>query len=164
MKTTHKIIFVLFLNFWFSMHLIGQSYETALGIRFNEPSGIGVTFQYAPFREQRISFESIVLSDFNKYSRLSLLAEEHRRFLGKRVNFYYGLGPQYAFNQNFGNSFGVALAIGFEVTFFGLNASWDYLPVYNLTGGNQKLNHTTGISIRRVLSKHKKNWKFWEKW
>jgi len=154
-----------------SASLSAQSYTTALGVRFGQ--GFGMTLQqvFAP----GWTVEGILTRRKKEgLTHYTLLAEHHRKILGRRLNFYYGAGIQGGSYDPleatiYENPFGLAGVFGLEFTIKRLNISFDFQPEYNLTGGRQEFTSDASLSLRYVLikrikiKKNKGNWKFWEK-
>jgi len=76
----------------------GQSYVTALGLRAG--TELGVTMQQRLFRTNTL--EGIATT--NRYRwQVQTLLEHHKRFIGKRFNYYIGIGPHYGNEKGYGN-------------------------------------------------------------
>lgn len=152
--------------FFMANSLAAQRYRTAAGLRVGDP--FGLTFQQVLWGQNTL--EAILThKPKQNESSFTLLFENHRKILFKRLNYYVGAGPHIGWiddREGFDNPWGVTFIGGFE---FGLKRtvlSWDYKPAVNLSGGRSTIYHHTGISIRYIIVKKKKkkiNWKFWQK-
>ena len=159
--------------------LSAQRYTTAIGARLGE--GIGLSIQQVVFPQWTI--EGILTRRRKEQlTHYALLAEHHRKLLGKRLNFYLGAGIQGGnydteLAEVLDSPFGGVAVVGLEFTVKRLNISADFQPEVNFQGGPAVLTSTSAISLRYVVFKHIKkkkdkkkgkkkggfNWKFWEK-
>lgn len=148
-----RILFCLFL----ACSLLGhrgwaQTYRTAAGVRFGTEIGLSI--------QQRLwetgTIEGIVTSNKNRWQAQALV-QYHRRVIGRRINSYFGVGPHYGELINGGSYAGITPIFGFEMTFFGLNLSYDYKPSFNVFHGSALLYHDTGLTVRVILLKQKRN-------
>jgi len=166
-----KILLAIIVSLGF-LSANSQNYTTALGARFG--GGLGMTLRQvvAPgwSVEGILSYKRAALS-----TNYALLAQHHRKLLGRRLNFYFGAGIQGASFEILEpdspkNPFGIAGVVGLDFTIKRLNLSFDFQPHYNLKGGTRDFTSSSGLSLRYVLIKrikpkkrNKGNWKFWEK-
>jgi hypothetical protein len=147
MKKTLVLIVVL-LSF---MAASAQTYFTAAGLRAG--TELGLTIQQKIWRTG--SLEAIVTTNRSRW-QMQALVEHHRRFLGRRLNYYIGIGPHFGEEKGFGHYYGITPITGIEFTFAGLTMSWDYKPSLNLAGTDALIFHDSGFSIRMVLIKERK--------
>ncbi|MEX2591273.1 MAG: hypothetical protein WD426_00775 [Anditalea sp.] len=148
--------------------LWGQSYGTALGLRFGNQSThrtIGLTGQHRVMKG--LTLEGIVQSDFNNNTTVHALLQKHHRLITKRFNYYYGTGISFGTEESiqknpvsreitttYGNTtLGMDLILGVEITLLKANISIDYKPNINITGRNPWYGGQVGISARSVLVK-----------
>ncbi len=155
-----------------------QRYNTALGIRLGTDWGITVQQRIA----EHTTIEGIVQAGFKRSEAMvTLLAEQHFPFIGRRFNTYFGAGPHFGwrtddpgspeFGESYKNPAGVSFIGGIELNLFRLNLSWDMKPAINLVGGVKSVYFQTGVSLRYIMIKFDKpkkrrkgfNWRFWEK-
>jgi hypothetical protein len=130
----------------------GQTYFTAFGLRAG--TELGFTLQQKIWSTGTL--EAIVTTNKTRWQCQGIV-QYHKRFIGRRFNTYMGIGPHYGEVME-GSSFaGITPIIGFEVTAFGLNFSYDYKPSFNIFHGEDFLYHDSALSIRMVLIKEKKN-------
>ncbi len=147
-----------------------QAYTTAVGARFGKGLGLTVSQVFAP----GWTLEGILSHRRGENAtHYALLAEHHRKLLGRRLNFYFGAGIQGASLDQLepnspDNPFGIAAVVGLDFTIRRLNISFDFQPHYNLKGGFRDFTSDSALSLRYVLikrikkKKNKVNWKFWE--
>jgi hypothetical protein len=141
-----KIVLILAIGFSSPYIANGQAYITSGGIRFG--TELGLTIQ------QKIpgtnTIEGIVTT--NKYRwQVQGLFEHHRRLLGKRLNYYYGIGPHWGDEKAYGKYFGITPVTGVEFTIAKLTISYDYKPSFNIKGGSSFIFHDSGLSVRAVI-------------
>lgn len=127
-----------------------QSYRTAAGLRVG--SEVGFTIQQRLWKTGTV--EGILTTNKNRW-QMQGLVEYHRRIIGKRINSYIGVGPHYGELHDGGSYAGITPIFGFEITFFGLNFSYDYKPSFNVFHGKQALYHDNGLSVRVIIIKQK---------
>lgn len=131
-----------------------QSYLTTFGIRAG--SDYGITLQQRVFKS-KLTLEGILQTSKYKYSGTVML-QQHRRMIGKRINFYYGIGGHTGNDKAFGKFYGITPIVGAELTLARLNFSIDYKPAINIVG-HDWAHHDSAFSIRYVLIKQpKKEW------
>ncbi len=135
-----------------------QTYNTTLGVRLDK--WMGVTVQQNVF-SSNITLEAIAQTNFNDSYLVTGLLEQHHNLLGKRLNYYYGIGPHMLWEPRTPTGKGISFVIGAEITLLGLNVSWDWKPVYNIVGGSKQLMHGTALSIRKVILKRNKRNRGW---
>jgi hypothetical protein len=145
---------------------IAQSYVTTLGLRLgngNAHRQVGLTFQQK--LAGSLTLEGVIQTDFRDNHTVHALLERHRPLIGKRVNWYYGaglsLGSEESWRKDpetrikeftYGNkTVSADLIGGVELTFAGLNVSWDVKPNFNLTGRSNWMTLQTAISVRSVI-------------
>jgi len=172
--TMKKLFLAIGLSLFFMLpNLSAQSYTTALGVRFGQGMGMSLQQVFAP----GWTVEGILSRRKGQgLTHYTLLAENHRKLLGRRLNFYYGAGIQggsYDFEEGsqVEDPFGIAGVVGLEFTIRRLNFSFDFQPEYNISGGRQAFSSDASLSLRYVLIKRIKmkkkkkglNLKFWEK-
>ncbi|MBK8848471.1 MAG: hypothetical protein IPO27_18785 [Bacteroidetes bacterium] len=132
-----------------------QSYLTTFGIRAG--SDYGITLQQRIFKS-KLTLEGILQTSKYKYSATVML-QQHRRMIGKRINFYYGIGGHTGNDKAFGKFYGISPIVGAELTLARLNFSIDYKPAINIVG-HDWAHHDSAFSIRYVLIKQpKKEWR-----
>ncbi|MBC7449039.1 MAG: hypothetical protein H7330_13375 [Hymenobacteraceae bacterium] len=132
-----------------------QKYRTAIGVRLARPD-VGVTIT------QRLAEHTtleVLGSAANNDLTLTVLGRQHTGILGHALNLYGGLGPHIGNTQDRGNYIGGTLALGVEwkIPIFPLVVSYDWMP--SLSSGNRekRFNNSTGLSLRFVLFKEKKD-------
>lgn len=155
-----------------STFAFGQAYTTAVGARFGKGLGLTLSQVFAP----GWTVEGILSHRRGENAtHYALLAEHHRKLLGRRLNFYFGAGIQGASLDQLepnspDNPFGVAAIVGLDFTIRRLNISFDFQPHYNVKGGFRDFSSDSALSLRYVIikrikkKKKKKDWKFWENW
>jgi len=160
--------FILFTVSWVQ----SQAYTTAVGVRFGKGFGMTLNQVFAPGWTMEGIISHRRTSNSTHYV---LLAEHHRKLLGRRLNFYLGGGIQGASFDHLDpdspdNPFGLAAVVGIDFTIRRLNFSFDFQPHYNLKGGFRDFSSDSALSLRYVIIKRIKrkkkkniNWKFWEK-
>jgi hypothetical protein len=143
-----KLRTIVFVLLWLLLpgFIFGQAYITSGGVRMG--TELGLTIQ------QKIpgtnTIEGIITT--NKYRwQIQGLFEHHRRLIGKRLNYYYGIGPHWGDEKAYGKYFGITPISGVEFTIAKLTISYDYKPSINIKGGSSFIFHDSGLSIRAVL-------------
>lgn len=143
-----------------------QRYRTAAGVRMG--TGFGFTVQQKIGKQSTI--EGIFQVPFRSTDEtmITLLYEEHKKLLGKRLNFYYGAGfhKGWAITSEIPDPMGISLIGGIELSFDRLNVSLDYKPAINTFSGDRFFESHSAMSLRYIFVKQKKkkvNWKFWKK-
>lgn len=168
-----KKLAFFFLLFGFANFLLGQSYNTAAGIRLGSEFGITANQRIA----KRITVEGILQKGITKNeTALTLLIKKHVPVLSRRLNFYIGAGVHKGWISDekilYNNPIGITGIGGAEITIRKLNASFDFKPAFNVTGGTQKVYSQAALSVRYVFVKREsatkkffkeKKWKFWKK-
>jgi hypothetical protein len=134
-----------------STRLNAQTYFTSVGLRAG--TELGITWQQKLWKTGTL--ETIVTTNRSRWQAQSLV-EYHRRFLGRRLNYYIGIGPHFGEEKGAGNYYGFTPITGVEMTLAGLTLSWDYKPSFNLAGTDAFIFHDSGFSIRMVLIKQRK--------
>lgn len=133
-----------------------QKYRTAVGLRLARPDlGITVTQRLA----ERTTLE-VLGSAVDNDLTLTVLGRQHKGFfLGHALNVYAGLGPHLGNTQNRGTYVGGTLALGIEwkIPIFPLVVSYDWLPSISTANRDKRFTNSTGISLRFVLFKEKKD-------
>jgi hypothetical protein len=141
-----RFLVVVALAFSAPSFMDAQAYITSGGIRLG--TELGLTIQ------QKIpgtnTIEGIVTT--NKYRwQIQGLFEHHRRLIGKRLNYYYGIGPHWGSEKAYGKYFGITPITGLEFTIAKLTISYDYKPSFNIIGGSSFIFHDSGLSVRAVI-------------
>lgn len=168
-----KNLILLFFAICFSTFLVGQSYNTAGGVRVGTEYGLTFKQRIA----KKITLEGIIQKGtVRNETAVTLLAEKHFPVLSRRINFYLGAGVHKGWinNENilYDDPVGITGIGGIELTIRRLNFSFDYKPAYNVSGGIDNLYSQTGVSLRYVFVKRKSKtkkfiedgkWKVWKK-
>lgn len=128
-----------------------QTYFTSAGLRAG--TELGLTVQQRIWRTGTI--EMIATTNRSRW-QLQALCEYHRRFIGRRINYYIGIGPHFGEEKGEGQYYGITPITGLEFTIAGLTLSWDYKPSFNLAGTDALIFHDSGLSIRMVIFKERK--------
>lgn len=128
-----------------------QTYFTSAGLRAG--TELGLTVQQKLWRTGTL--EAIATTNRSRW-QIQALVEHHRRFLGRRMNYYIGIGPHFGEEKNIGHYYGITPITGVELTFGGLTFSWDYKPSFNIAGTDSFIFHDSGFSVRMVLIKERK--------
>ncbi|NNE28732.1 MAG: hypothetical protein HKN16_03810 [Saprospiraceae bacterium] len=155
MKAYKSLILFVALMLAIPFSSTAQSYTTAVGVRLG--TGIGLSVQQVVFPQWTL--EGVLQKRAGEYStHYALLAEHHRKLIGKRLNFYLGAGIQGGilegrFEEPVENPIGIAGVGGLEFTLKRFNISVDFMPELNVRGGAQTFRSTTGVSVRYVLIK-----------
>lgn len=132
-----------------------QKYRTAVGLRLARPDlGITVTQRLA----ERTTLE-VLGSAANNDLTLTVLGRQHTGLLGHALNLYAGVGPHLGDTQNRGTYVGGTLALGIEwkIPIFPLVISYDWMPSISSNNREKRFNNSTGVSVRYVLFKEKKD-------
>ena len=138
--------------FLWAMQSNAQTYFTAFGLRAG--TELGFTLQQKAWKTGTV--EAIVTTNRFRW-QMQGIVEYHRRFIGRRFNVYMGMGPHYGEIIGGGSYAGITPIVGMEITAFGLNFSYDYKPSFNVFHGQDVIYHDSGLSIRLILIKEKKN-------
>ncbi|MFT5168853.1 MAG: hypothetical protein ACI8P3_004098 [Saprospiraceae bacterium] len=143
-----------------------QRYRTAAGVRLGSNFGFSVQQKVFKYTTLEAIFQVPLRSTDN--AQITILYEEHRKLLGKRLNFYYGAGVHkgWAAGSENPDPSGVSLIAGIEMSLDRLNISMDYKPAINAFSGDRFLESQSALTLRYIFVKQKKkkrNWKFWKK-
>ncbi|MFN0031899.1 MAG: hypothetical protein ACKVOR_07055 [Flavobacteriales bacterium] len=129
-----------------------QTYFLSAGLRAG--TELGLTVQQKLWKQGTL--ESIITTNRDRW-QLQGLVEYHRKFIGRRFNYYLGLGPHIGQERGVASIYyGFTPITGVEVTLAGITFSWDYKPSINLGGTDAFVFHDSGLSIRMVLVKERK--------
>lgn len=143
-----RFLYSLFLIAISLEQLPAQSYVTAAGLRAG--TELGITVQQRMYKTTTLE----AIATTNRYRwQVQTLYEYHRKFLGKRFNYYIGIGPHFGNEKGYGNYWGITPITGVEATLAGLCISWDYKPSLNMGGGSSLFFHDSGLSLRYVFIK-----------
>ena len=138
--------------------LLGQSYNTALGLRWGD--GIGIT------AKQRILKRTTLEGIFYQHQKsdqtvAGLMMDHHMPVLTRRLNIYAGGGLGWVSVEKADNAYvsynAVMINAGLEFTIARLNLSWDIVPVIPISQQEESLTTMTAFSLRYVLVKKSKN-------
>lgn len=147
-----------------------QSYKTAAGIRVD--NGLNLTVkQYLTdgWVAEGLLHTSVGSRDLG----VTLLAEKHHRILFRGVNFYYGMGAHYYWQNELArreptyaeNVYGMSFIGGAEISLGRVNVSIDWKPELHLNSGGFDWNGSA-ISVRYILAKRERktvrDWKIWD--
>lgn len=149
-----------------SLLSFSQKYRTAAGIRLG--NSFGLTAQQKIGKQATIEGIFQVPLRANDDAKLTFLYEEHRKLIGKRLNFYFGAGVHkgWAASKEDPDPAGVSLIAGAEISLGNLVISTDYKPSINALSGVRFYESESAVSLRYIFVKPKKkkiNWKFWQK-
>ena len=138
--------------------LNGQTYNTALGLRWGD--GIGITARQRVLK--KTSFEGIFYQHHKSEKTIGgIMLDHHMPVLSKRLNLYAGGGIGRVFmerEENVKTSYNAVMVnAGLEFTIARLNLSWDFMPVIPVSADEQDLTTLTAFSLRYVLIKKSKN-------
>ncbi len=152
----NKYLFFGFLLF-LSSHVIGQGYNTAIGVRLGDDLGFTV--------QQRIANRTTIEGLFyggrsNPDTYANVLAQRHFSLLSKKLNAYVGLGLgshwQYVNEEFEDQQFTIPGVIGLEATFGRLNLSGDVMPHLILNNNDERsYKSIANVSLRIVIVKRK---------
>lgn len=144
----------------------GQSYFTAGGLRLGTDWGLTIQQRVA----KKTTVEFILQSSlFREEAMMTLLAEQHTPLISRRFNLYVGGGLHKGWNTatplygtvdqpKYRDPFGITFIGGAEVSIGKLNASYDFKPVINISGGERFFYSQSGVSLRYIIAKKP----FWE--
>ncbi|MBC5993938.1 hypothetical protein [Pontibacter cellulosilyticus] len=135
-----------------------QKYRTALGPRF-ESDKFGISLQQK--LHEKGTIEGIVTVGSNEYSGTALY-EWHFPLLGKRFNYYVGAGAHIGNLKDSGVFTGADAILGIEYKVNGLPIllSADLKPAVHINHADW-VDLASGVSVRYVLVKEKKEKKSW---
>ena len=131
-----------------------QKYRTAVGVRLARPDlGLSITQRLA----ERTTLEVLGSAAANDLT-LTVLGRQHTGLLGHALNLYVGAGPHLGNTQRRGTYAGGTLVLGVEwkIPIFPLVVAYDWMPAVSSGHREKRFNNSTGISIRYVLFKEKK--------
>ncbi len=143
----------------FFMQLSAQGYDTAFGLRLGTEWGITLQQRLA----KRITVEGIIQSGIRRdETTITGLIERHYPLGPRNINVYLGGGLHKGWVRSNGtdpapyeNPFGITGIAGAEISIGRINASWDFKPAINVTGGEQAVYAQTAVSVRYVINKRK---------
>lgn len=149
-----------------SSSIYAQKYRTAAGIRMG--NAFGLTAKQKIGKQTTLEGIFQVPMRASDDAKLTLLYEQHRKLIGKRLNFYFGAGMHkgWAASKDDPDPAGVSLIAGAEISLGRLVLSADYKPSINAISGVRFYEGESGLSLRYIFVKPKKkkiNWKFWKK-
>ena len=138
--------------------LFGQSYNTALGMRWGD--GIGITGRQRVLK--RTSLEGIFYQHHKSDQTIAgLMIDHHMPVLTRRLNIYAGGGLGWVSTEKEDNSSAsnnaVIINAGLEFTIARLNLSWDFVPVIPVSQQETSMTTMTAFSLRYVLIRKSKN-------
>ena len=139
----------------FVLPAAAQKYRTAVGLRLARPDlGITITQRLA----ERTTLE-VLGSAANNDLTLNVLGRQHTGLLGHALNLYAGVGPHLGSTHHRGTYGGGTLALGIEwkIPIFPIVVAYDWMPSISTANREKRFNNSTGISIRYVLFKEKKD-------
>ncbi|WP_154856050.1 hypothetical protein [Cyclobacterium xiamenense] len=165
-KTVFIALFLLLIEGTFPGISFGQSYGTALGLRFgnnNSYRTLGLSLQQ--LIAKGLTVEAILQSDLDVNTTVHAVVQKHRPLLSRRFNYYYGGGISLGIGESrervpetrqliatYGNpSLGLDFIAGVEMTLMGITFSVDYKPNLNLVGRQPWYVGQVGISLRSVV-------------
>jgi hypothetical protein len=148
---TIRCIFILLVCTSSLGSCVAQTYRTAVGLRVG--TEIGLTVQQKLWKTGTV--EAILTSNKERWQSQALV-QYHSRLIGRRINSYVGIGPHYGESNLDGSYAGVTPIVGFEMTLFGLNVSYDYKPSINIFHGSRFIYHDSGLSVRFILIKQRR--------
>ena len=153
-----KILFTLLIVAGTVMPSIAQKYRTALGPRI-ESDKFGLSVQQK--LHEKGTIEGILAIGSNEYSGTALY-EWHFPLLGKRFNYYAGAGAHIGNLKDNGVFTGADVILGIEYKVNGLPIllSADIKPAVHINHTDW-VNLSSGVSVRYVLIKEKKEKKSW---
>ena len=149
-----------------SVNSSAQSYALVAGLRMGNGPDVrtfGVTAAYRIF--ERTTIEGIAQSNFDDVHTAHLLIREHRPFITKRLNIYFGAGlsaglERSRFQDEANNivgyairneTMGVDLLAGIELTMLKYAVCLDIKPNFNMVGREPLIENQVGISVRPVI-------------
>lgn len=154
----HALLIIILFN----CSALSQRYDSALGLRVGNKSGI--TYQQRV--SNRYTIETKLLTDLNEYTELAISGEYHGRVLWqKRLNWYAGGGFHMGNNKKDGFTLGPHILLGAEMTVDRYNFSVDYLFMNYMLESSDPYQHYFGLSLRYILKKRKRkrlNLRFWQ--
>lgn len=159
MKSLLQISLLLCCLFFISS-IFAQGYKTAGGIRLGTEYGITIKQRILDKSAIEGILQKSVLND--KTTMLTVLWEEHRKIIFKKINYYYGAGPHIGFwksTDNEGNEInkktvGATAIIGAEITLGRFNISYDFKPAIHLANADRVFNSQTAVSLRYVIKEN----------
>ncbi len=182
MKKTSILAFALLA----SLPIFAQQYMTAGGLRIGTDWGLTIQQRIA----KNTTVEGIFQSSLQREEvMVTGLIEQHYPLIIRNLNLYFGAGLHKGFvtadlvaaDEAYDDPFGISFVGGAELTIGRLNFSYDFKPVFNISGGEKTFYSQTGVSVRYVflnnkvykdLTKDKRKrerqekmdkWKFWKK-
>jgi len=155
-----KVLIILLSSLFTTSVAVSQSYNTAAGIRIGSDFGITVAQRIAKRNTVELIYEDGL---FEGNRNIDLLLKHHLPLISKSFNFYTGLGIGYASGFNAGSdlrvgSLSVPAMLGAEITLGRFNIGADFQPTLLFKKiDDQRLVRSSGVSLRYVLIKRKKN-------
>lgn len=135
-------------------------YITAGGVCIG--NNMGLTLQQRVWK--KVTVESVFETNLRGDSRFSATLQRHYNIIFKGFNYYFGAGihrgwEQVAYlNDDIDHAWGASGIVGMELMLGrSLLFSFHYRPGINITGGQQISYHQSGLSIRQVFVKDKRN-------
>jgi hypothetical protein len=159
-----RLIPAFFLCFTVSAVLHAQSYKTAVGLRVD--NGINITAQqhlFGKWTAEGIIHTSLRSDDVG----LTLLGERHHKILFRGLNFYYGAGPHYYWQNGSSregdevseNVYGLSLIGGAEISLGRINIAVDVKPELHLNGDEDVRAfdwNGAAVSVRYIIIKRER--------
>lgn len=147
-----RLFFALCLSLLVTSQISAQTYNTAIGIRFDD----GVNITAKQFLTGKDYLELMVHAPvFSNDIGFTALWERHRKVLTRNTSFYYGAGPHlYLRNQGRAldteynkNVIGLSGIMGIDFCIGRINLSVDVLPELHLTGEATRALDFNGVSF-----------------
>ncbi len=154
-----KKIILSFLAIACFLQADAQGYDSAFGLRLG--TEWGVTFKQRVAK--RITVEGIIQSGIRRdETTITGLVERHYPLGPRNINVYLGGGVHKGWVRTTGtdpapyaNPFGITGVAGAEISIGRINASWDFKPAINISGGEQAVYTQTAVSVRYIINKRK---------
>jgi hypothetical protein len=136
----------------FAASLSAQTYNTAIGIRFDDGMNLTAKQSIGPKTMLELMLHTPILSSD---VGATLLFEKHRKILTRNMSFYYGAGPHLYMRSagrqsDFGydtNVYGLSGIGGLDLCVGRLNFSVDILPELHLIGDALRTLDWNGLSV-----------------
>ena len=156
-----KPVFILLFLILLSAPAAAQVYRRSAGIRLDESSfGLSLVQRIA----RPLTVEGI--ADFRKQDvSLALLPRIHGRIIGRRLNYFIGIGAQAGLvktgTQEIQPFWGAGGMIGLEYKFnlLPIHISYDVRPLIQLKGHPDLFGIQSAFAIRLVRKSERKEWK-----
>jgi hypothetical protein len=128
----------------------GQRYFTSSGIRISNDH-LGLSIQQRLLKQTTL--ESMLTMN-TRDARMTVLLQQHGKILGRRLNYYAGIGGHIGGLNNYGiyRGFDGILGLEYKLLLFPIHLSFDFQPALHY-GHSENFELRSALTIRKVIIK-----------